>query len=500
MRRKLFICTLIMMIFILGINCTAYSRGFYINYSDANKTGDLYKYLKTRISRASSFTGDNLSEIANYVEYAAKKEAYMEANASDNSFSVNGAAIKEKFDKGKSTMDSYKNLLTSNGISLNREVYTEVDVFINGFDISSFAKITIDYDNLQKMVGIDRVKFIYGKNNEYISLSGEDMKTIAETQKFYGAEVKELSGRYTVRFLDALGSIVPKFYVPSKMGFPAENANSTVYAFYNNAEENWGGQYNRAEALIEVMTQYSGDYSVSEPEINITDVNELSDYEKQAIHFMVVRKYFELDKDKFMPYAKLSRYEFTEALVRMFYALDNEAQCTFPDVNDANYRYVAASQKSSIVEGFEDGTFRGETAVTVQQVIALVARTINEKNGYSYPDNIEKYIAGYDGISEWAKKELALALREGLYTPEMNLEFQSAISRKDAAVMLYRLFMIMNNTPQVSVSGMAEANLSVHETFWSVRNAVIIISAISVIDIVALIIFAVIISKKKRLI
>jgi hypothetical protein len=300
--------------------------------------------------------------------------------------------------------------------------------------------------------------------------------------------------------LDKDYSIISKYDVAIKIGLPAEHSEQTVYLFMNNTQENWGGQYNEANGAIEFMTKYSGEYNVASPEIVIEDIEALTDYEKQAIRFMVVRGYFDLEDGKFNSNSALTRYDFAESLVRMFFALDNEAQCSFPDVDKKHYRYVAASQQDNIVQGFSDGTFRGEENVTVEQVIALTARTINQKNGYVYPENIDKYLNFTDDnvIEDWARKEVALAIREGIYSKDMKLKFADDISRKDAAVILYRLFMIMSNTPEPA--GIIEYdayNYVKHETFWNKTNAIIIGSSVIAVDAIALAL-SILFTKKKR--
>ena len=79
---------------------------------------------------------------------------------------------------------------------------------------------------------------------------------------------------------------------------------------------------------------------------------------------MVSKGYFSLEDGKFLPREPLNRYAFSEALVGMFFALDRDAQTAFTDVpaDSPYYPYVASGEQSRILEGFDDGTFRGETS------------------------------------------------------------------------------------------------------------------------------------------
>ncbi|MCH5186430.1 MAG: S-layer homology domain-containing protein, partial [Oscillospiraceae bacterium] len=180
--------------------------------------------------------------------------------------------------------------------------------------------------------------------------------------------------------------------------------------------------------------------------------------------------------------------------------LDDDAVTSFSDVDNEYYRYVASSEQSNIVEGFEDATFRGNEFVTVEQTIALTARTINQKKGYVYPEQIDKYINFTDDniISDWAEKEIALAVREGIYSNEMNLKFSDNITRKDAAVILYRLFMIISNTPEPpEITGYDIAGTYYHETVWNKKYAVIAVAAVGVLDITALVLSFLYIKKRR---
>lgn len=441
------------------------------------------------------------NKAANEIEAVVNQNLIITSNAIDNKVLIDGAAVAQKHTEAVAEMERYISKLRSNGMYLTRDLVDIVTVQINNVNFSEFVEIIIDEENLNQITNINTLKILLQNENEYVTLNKDSVSYIATNYKVFKIQIKKLSDTYTLRFLDKDNNIINKYDVDIKVALPARHSEQTVYLFMNNTQENWGGQYNAAAGTIEFMTKYSGEYNVASPEIVINDIDGLSEYEKQAIRFMVVRGYFELENKDFNPTSDLTRYDFAESLVRMFFALDNEAQCSFSDVDKEHYRYVAASQESNIVQGFDDGTFRGNEKVTVEQVIALTARTINQKNGYVYPENIDKYLNFTDDniIGEWAEKEVALAIREGIYSNDMKLKFANDISRKDAAVMLYRLFMIMNNTPDPAE--VIEYNVDkqiVHETVWNKTNAIIIGSTVIAINVIALVISVLFINKKRK--
>ncbi len=441
------------------------------------------------------------NKAANEIEMIVNSKSVIDCNATENKVSIDGALVAQKNEEAIKEIEGYINKLSNKGLHLNRELVNTVTVKAQGINFSEFVEIVIDSENLTKINTVNSLKIVLENSNEYIALDKDSINGILDKYKYFKIQIKKLSNTYTIRFLDNDYNIISKYDVDIKVALPAKHSEQTVYLFMNNVQENWGGQYSSAERAIEFMTKYSGEYNVASPEININDIDTLSDYEKQAIRFMVVRGYFNLSNGNFSPADSLTRYDFAESLVRMFFALDNEATCSFPDVDKKHYRYVAASQQDKIVQGFDDGTFRGNDNVTVEQVLALTSRTINQKNGYVYPENIEKYLnfTKDNVIGDWAEKEIAMAIREGIYSNEMNLKFSDNITRKDAAIILYRLFMIMNNTPEPSdIIEYDVDNQVYHETVWNKTNAIIVVSAVVVINIIALVLSFLFIKKKRK--
>lgn len=442
----------------------------------------------------------NPNKAANEIESIVNNKSIILCNGTDNMVYINGSEVAKKHNEAVSEMQGYVAKLNKKGMYLNRELSNTVTVKTENISLDDFVEIVIDKGNLEKISHIDSLKIVLKNKNEYITLNNECINYIIQRHKQFRIQIKKITSTYIIRFLDFDNSIIDDYGVDIKLALPVQHSEQTVYLFMNNIQENWGGQYNSSLQSIEFMSKYSGEYSVSSPQINIKDIEKLSDYEKQAIRFMVVRGYFSINNNEFQPEKELTRYDFAEALVRMFFALDSKAVCSFPDVDKKHYRYVAASQKDNIVQGFDDGTFRGNEKVTVEQVIALAARTINAKNGYVYPENTDKYLGGYDNtLGEWAKKEAALAIREGIFSRKMNLIFSENITRKDAAVMLYRLFMIMNNTPEQNERIEYEAGEKINrETVWNKRNAVISVSTAILLNAFAGVGASVLIKRKRK--
>ncbi|MBF0979876.1 MAG: hypothetical protein HXK71_00950 [Clostridiales bacterium] len=87
-------------------------------------------------------------------------------------------------------------------------------------------------------------------------------------------------------------------------------------------------------------------------------------------------------------------------------------------------------------------------------MIAFCARTLADKKGYSYPDDIENYLQFDDSadISNWAKNDIALAVRNSLVEKGGDLNPKSDITRAESAEILYKLFMLLYDTSPVSMT------------------------------------------------
>ncbi len=153
---------------------------------------------------------------------------------------------------------------------------------------------------------------------------------------------------------------------------------------------------------------------------------------------------------KFRPDSTLSRYEFAEAFVKIFYEYDPELKTSFPDVpkDSEYYHYVASGEAIDVIKGYEDGTFKGNNDVLKEEVIALCSRILKEQKGYSEPENNSDYLHfdDNDSLSDWSLGEIALAVREALIEDGGTLAPLSAISRRESALILYRLYMLLYDT------------------------------------------------------
>ena len=232
---------------------------------------------------------------------------------------------------------------------------------------------------------------------------------------------------------------------------------STVMASYTGGSDNWGGQYDETAGVLAFETRYSGQYEVMENSVQIADITALSEEAQTAIRFLVSKGYLSLDENGlFNPWQPLTRYDFTRTLVSMFFALDRSLSVSFTDVPEESeyYAYVASAKANGLVQGVTEESFAGEQNLSVEQMLTVTGRTLAERKGYAVPEDAGVYLSVFtDGgaVSEWAREHTALSVREGLKDRGGMLEPQGSITREQAAVALYRLFLRLYEVPPVAL-------------------------------------------------
>lgn len=330
-----------------------------------------------------------------------------------------------------------------------------------------YVEITFDETLVSALDGCG-VQLFLGDETHYVQLSYERLQSLVRE---YGALALQFSmsgeGVYIIHFLDGDGNELEQVETPVTIGLPAPSLTSTIMASYGGRSDNWGGQYDPATGTISFDARYSGQYEVLDNDVKIDDIADLPEDVQQAIRIMVSKGYMDADGGLFNPDGLLTRYQFTQALTGMFFALDHDLKTTFPDVPEDSpyYAYVASAQAKNIVNGIE-GLFAGEDNMTTEQMLAVAARTLIEQKGYAEPANAAEYLSSFadgDAVSEWALAQVAMSVRDGIKDRGGALDPQGDITRAQAADILYRLFLLLYDVPPVALELPPETALAVAE-------------------------------------
>lgn len=420
---------------------------------------DYTGYLKDVLHNVEgSFPNDAAKgDLAAYIENSISEISTAPIKCRRNKITVRAKDVAGSIERARTARDEFSAVLEENGATLNKEITIIVRIVGSKIDMGKPLQVTLDPSLAESLQGAT-LHLLLGDGTHALRITEADLEALLAR---YGTLVVQIQlsedGKYTINFLDESGAVLERIDAPITVFLPTASPYSTVFASYKGGSDNWGGQYDEANHTISFSTVFSGVYEIMENTRQITDIGELSEEAAAAIKFMVSKGYFALDESgAFYPDSELTRYDFTAALVGMFFALDRELKTSFPDVpeNSDYYAYVASAEADDIVKGFDDGSFGGDKNITCEQVLALAARTLADKKGYSYPDNPLDYLSfdGGEAVSKWAVEAVALAVREGIVAQGESLAPVDDISRSDAALYLYRLFMLLYEVSPVAIT------------------------------------------------
>lgn len=336
-------------------------------------------------------------------------------------------------------------------------------------DLELINRVNVNYLNLEKPISVKMNDGLLAvlesddlQNQKlYISFDGStrgilidysDLKTLLEQHKNLTIILTYSDEGVNVEFKSENGELLDKIDVPIQILMPASSKFSTVSL----GAELWGGQYNDTNSSLVFETKQQGQFDIQTKDIKINDLSKLNPEQQEAIQFLVARGLFDTEDGNFNSSGTISRYDFAKTLVRLFFVLDSEAVTSFSDIKEDSpyYKFVASGELNEIINGYEDGTFRGDTLIPVSHVLSFSGRTLANLKGYDYPAESEKYLQFMDAnkVLEESRGEIALAVREGLIEQGGMLEPQRQITRLESAEILYKLYMLLYEEPNYMLS------------------------------------------------
>lgn len=431
------------------------------------------KYLEDVLKTSDSIyfkDSETLTEITKLIDFIIKKGSRGTIKSSKNIITVNEKTIKNAMEEAKKTRKAIEDLLKQQQISLQREIDTTVRLDGLGIKENKSVGVRLDSTLLQASKELDYINI--GLGQAEVTLNVNSLEKDFEARDVLQIEIihnqNESKESYEIIFMDEKGNPIKKLENNITFHLLINNQNPKYSAvFLNTGEsiEQLGGQYDPITNMMEFGTKLTGEYYIVENQKNYKDIGHLAPEVQNAITFMASKGFINgRDEDNFDPNSEITRAELTSFLVKTFYVLDRTLTLSFIDVekNDWYYDYVASSEKEGIIKGYPDQTFRGDDIINREQIVAVCARALHEKKKYLYPEFPEDFLpfADSDYISDWAKKEVALAFRETLIDmPEGRMfESQKPMTRADAAVIVYRLFQLLYETSPSELGNLETSN------------------------------------------
>ena len=421
-----------------------------IDYSIVSTFTELSQYenaLKEALAKAGTLNDAGNSAVTAYLEYAVQNYSPTVIGEKNNVITISGKEIETAGKRAAETMSVLRSALGKT--VLEREPATVARIDVKGLSLAEPMQIRIGPKTAADQTMVDALTVTLGGFQHSITIQTKELR---DSTSLY-VQIEPLGeNQYRISFLDDAGNVIEHSETTLGVTLPAPSENAAIQVVYGGNSDNWGGQYDPQNQTVFFRTSYTGDYTVLSETIQIGDIDMLPQEQQNAIRFMVSRGYLPVDKNgNFSPGTPLNRYVFAEALVRIFFTLDRSAKTTFTDVplDGPYYPYVASGEQEEIINGYGDHTYRGENEVKRWHVILLCSRTLENKKGYIPPEDPAAYLNFVDNseieglCNADDLQSVALAVREGLIDNGGVLVPSRAISKGEAAWMLYKLFMLL---------------------------------------------------------
>ena len=234
-----------------------------------------------------------------------------------------------------------------------------------------------------------------------------------------------------------------------KYSFPAAEGDVNYQAVFRSNGEAVGGKYNPITKKIETRIRYSDTYTVKENKKNFGDIAEKSEVMREAINILASKGIINgTSVMAFSPDLPITRAEIAAMIVRTLSKLDVNSDGNFDDVkkNDWFFGAVGSAKSYGIIQGTSIKTFEPRAQIKKEQIIAIAARTLRSEMKWKTPVDTDKYLNKFTDKGDlpgWGINDFALASMADLIILRTDGKFDPAeyMTRGDAAIILYRLFM-----------------------------------------------------------
>ncbi len=274
------------------------------------------------------------------------------------------------------------------------------------------------------------------------SLSPDQKKLLDEGAQLFDFDAAVVSGSTETkvsRFKKKITVAVPYTLKP------ADNPEkiTVLYLADDGTVKNMTGKYDPIAGTVSFKTNHFSKYIVKSVSATFADVPG-SYWAYRDIGVMAAKGIVEAKPAEGMlykPLDMLTRIEFCKYVSIALNIVDEEAECTFPDVSkdDGDYIYVASAVKAGIIKGYPDGTFKPMNEISRQEMAVMIERAIGEtiENADEFLDYADKA-----DIADYALSGVAIAARAGIITgkPGKIMDPEGTTTRAEAAAILHRLY------------------------------------------------------------
>ena len=417
---------------------------------------DYVNYLSSLVSTAGSVNENGKKIVAQYMEYAVNKCSRAALRSADNTLTVTKSAVSIIAENAAICMGQLVSMCNSKNLTQIRTARTIPELVCKGVDFTKPVRIEFEEGVSQALSSVSGLRIMLDDEHG-IYVNTAELTILEENTDNFSIEYTKNKEDYSIVFTDRNNNHIDTILSPVWFIVPAKYEYSTVIASNKGATDNRGGQFDERGGTIEFSALRSGNYQVVENDVTINDGDTVSLSRSEAIRFLVSKGVFTLDRRKnFYPESTLTKYDFTMALVKMFYQIAEDATVTFPDVAEGNkyYKYVATAEAQGLTKADENGNFDGKSAVTKEHLLAICGKVLADRKGYQYPENFSEYLqfADKEEISSDAMGYISIAVQCGLLENSGEFSPKTPITREEGAEFLYRTYMLLYDASAVTTS------------------------------------------------
>ena len=223
-----------------------------------------------------------------------------------------------------------------------------------------------------------------------------------------------------------------------------ENPEMITVFFINDKGElnNKAGRYDAAAKTITFKTNHFSKYMIVNNSVRFEDIAD-GFWGRPSIEALASKGIINGKSGKnYKPNDYVTRAEFAKMLTTTFGLVDGKASASFTDADKSSwyYTYVASAVKTGIIEGYKDGTFKGDKAVSREDMAVMAARVLK----FAKADNTNQILNFRDksDISGYALEAVVNCTRYGIITGKPNnmMDPKGTATRAEAAAVIYRLY------------------------------------------------------------
>ena len=371
---------------------------------------------------------------------------------SDSSITINQSNVQALQSNAASAKTAAVKALSSAGVNVAREIDETVK-----FKTSQSGSVTITVEATAANTTADNVciempDYSITLSKEMIEANTKDSPliiTIAESNS-----VAMLNGEGSA-FVAAANNKSRRVELNKniegdlKISLPASTGDNSYTAVFDEGGYVKGGKYNPAIDKVEARINTSGTYTTKENRKDFSDIQSKSAEMQEAIRVLSSKGIINgTSETAFSPDSPITRAQIAMLITKTLSKLDANANGGFSDVKSSDWFYGAAgsAKNHGIMSGTSATTFAPNVNIPKDQIVAVSARVLRNEMKYNNPTGVDAVLNKYSdksAIPDWAKTDVALATQLNLvvYRTDGDFSPSGTMTRGDAAVILYRMFM-----------------------------------------------------------